>query len=88
MHSAHNTPSVVPQKPVYRGLRQRVGFSSPFASPILERNSVDTHSADLEKDEKELLVLARFPMLDINHYKMVNEVWHYYSVDWGNNCEL
>ena len=85
MHSKHSTPSVVPQKPMSKDLRQRVGFS-PFNPTILERKSTDTHSADLEKDEKGLPVLARFPMLDLNHYKMVNEVWHYYSVDWGTNC--
>lgn len=70
---------------MHKDLRHRVGFS-PFTSPIVERKSTDTHSADLEKDEKGLPVLARFPMLDLNHYKMVNEVWHFYSVDWGTNC--
>ena len=85
MHSKHGTPSIVPQKPIYKDLRHRVGFN-PFNATTLERKSTDTHSADLEKDEKGLPVLARFPMLDLNHYKMVNEVWHYYSVDWGTNC--
>ncbi len=71
---------------MHKELRRRVGFNTSFNSPVLERKSTDTHSADLEKDEKGLPVLARFPMLDLNHYKMVNEVWHYYSVDWGTNC--
>ena len=70
---------------MHKDSRHRVGLSA-FSSPILERKSTDTHSADLEKDEKGLPVLARFPMLDLNHYKMVNEVWHFYSVDWGTNC--
>ena len=86
MHSKHGSPSIVPQKPMHKDLRHRVGFSS-FTSPPVERKSTDTHSADLEKDEKGLPVLARFPMLDLNHYKMVNEVWHFYSVDWGTNCK-
>ena len=82
MHSQHGSPSVVPQKPMQR---YRLGLN-PFNFPIQERKSTDTHPADLEKDEKGLPVPARFPMLDLNHYKMVNEVWHYYSVDWGTNC--
>ena len=65
--------------------RHRAGLN-PFNTTILERKSTDTHSADLEKDEKGLPVLTRLPMLDLNHYKMVNEVWHFYSVDWGTNC--
>lgn len=24
--------------------------------------------------------------LDLNHYRIVNEVWHYSSVDWGHKC--
>ena len=70
---------------MHKDLRHRVGFS-PFTSPPVERKSTDTHSTDLEKDEKGLPALDRIPMLDLNHYKMVNEVWHFYSVDWGTNC--
>ena len=25
--------------------------------------------------------------LDINHYQIVDDVWHFSSVDWGRNCE-
>ena len=24
--------------------------------------------------------------LDLNHYNLVNQVWHYSSVDWGHKC--
>lgn len=24
--------------------------------------------------------------IDLNHYTIVNEVWHYASVDWGHRC--
>ena len=25
--------------------------------------------------------------LDLNHYRVVSEVWHYSSIDWGNKCK-
>ena len=25
--------------------------------------------------------------LDLNHYKVINEVWYYCSVDWGRKCK-
>ena len=27
-------------------------------------------------------------VLDLNHYRIVNDVWHFFSVDWGHNCKL
>jgi hypothetical protein len=24
--------------------------------------------------------------LDLNHYRIVNELWHFMSVDWGHRC--
>jgi hypothetical protein len=26
--------------------------------------------------------------LDINHYRIVDEVWHFASIDWGHRCKL
>lgn len=26
--------------------------------------------------------------LDLNHYRIVDEVWHFSSVDWGSNCKV
>ena len=26
------------------------------------------------------------PVSDLNHYRLVNEVWHFSSVDWGEKC--
>lgn len=27
------------------------------------------------------------PLLDLNHYQIVDDVWHFSSVDMGSNCE-
>lgn len=43
--------------------------------------------ADLEGHlEKSDSRSRRTGPLDLNHYRMVNEVWHYSSVDWGHKC--
>ena len=82
MCSEHNKPVSVPQNPLPQGLLARMQRNSHTT----QRKSTDTHSSDLEKDEKGVEVLAKSPMLDLSHYKMVNEVWHYCSVDWGAKC--
>lgn len=48
------------------------------------RPSVDTQSPDPEKDEKTMYRPSNSQMKDLNHYKVVNQVWHYCSVDWGS----
>ena len=81
MCSEHNTPVSVPQKVPASGLRAR--FDKTYSKYV--RESIDTHSSDPESNEKATLPTSRTPMLDLNHYKVVNQVWHYYSVDWGTN---
>ncbi len=51
-----------------------------------ERKSMDTHSSDPEAHEMEESHKTDEP-LDLNHYRIVDEVWHYCSVDWGSKCE-
>ena len=26
-------------------------------------------------------------LLDLNHYRIIDEVWHFCSVDWGHRCK-
>jgi hypothetical protein len=77
MCSAQNTPLPVAPKPVHIGLRQRIGI----------RKSVDARSSDIEMDEEGASSPIQSPLLDLSHYKLVNEVWHYCSVDWGSRCK-
>jgi len=51
-----------------------------------ERKSIDTHSSDPEAHEMEESRRDNSP-LDLNHYRIVDEVWHFCSVDWGSKCE-
>ncbi|KAL2043302.1 hypothetical protein N7G274_003608 [Stereocaulon virgatum] len=74
MRSNHNIPLPVAQKPVHIGLRQRIGI----------RKSVDARSSDIEMFEDGATSPIQSPLPDLSHYKLVNEVWHYCSVDWGS----
>ncbi|KAK3176454.1 hypothetical protein OEA41_007777 [Lepraria neglecta] len=82
MCSTHKTPIAVPPTSAFRRLRQRVGLHSHAP----ERKSMDARSSDIEMDIEGASSPVSSPMLDLSHYKMVNEVWHYFSVDWGTKC--
>ncbi|KAI9808671.1 MAG: hypothetical protein M1825_003823 [Sarcosagium campestre] len=58
------------------------------------RGRVDAQTApdfdDLEKKGAiglDLQSESRDQTLDLNHYRLVDDVWHYCSVDWGDKCE-
>ena len=51
-----------------------------------ERMSLDKHPADPESIEMEKSSDLIKP-LDLNHYRIVNEIWHFCSVDWGSKCK-
>ena len=52
----------------------------------MERRSVESHSLDLEKEGMANTSTSHSPPLDLSHYRLVEEVWHYCSVDWSNKC--
>lgn len=52
----------------------------------MERRSVGSQSLDLEKEGMTNPTALRPPPLDLSHYRLVEEVWHYCSVDWNNKC--
>ncbi len=54
--------------------------------PHMERRSVESHSLDLEKEGMAIPTSFRPPALDLSHYRLVEEVWHYCSVDWSDKC--
>ena len=47
----------------------------------------ETQTIDPEKDGDGMVATTSPNALDISHYKVVKEVWHYCSVDWGEKCE-
>ena len=51
-----------------------------------DRMSMEKHPEDLEASETGDPPDDDKP-LDINHYHIVDEVWHYCSVDWGSKCK-
>lgn len=50
--------------------------------------SSSSHSSDPEKDGHEHVSISDASTLNLNHYNIVNEVWHYCSVDWGSKCKI
>lgn len=54
--------------------------------PHVERRSVESQSLDLEKEGMAISTSLPSPTLDLSHYRVVEEVWHYCSVDWSNKC--
>ena len=43
-------------------------------------------SPDAESHEMQDGSEAPERMLNLNHYRIVNELWHFMSVDWGHKC--
>ena len=84
MCSEHNTPVVGPEKARPSRSRSRPRTPSRVA---VDHESVDAHSSDLEKDEHRISEPGQVPMLDMSHYKMIDQVWHFCSVDWGAKCK-
>ena len=79
MGSKPLTPAlVVPKEPM--STRQAI------MQAYKEQRSIDKHPADPEKIEMGKSEDRAKP-LDINHYRIVNEVWHFCSVDWGSKCK-
>jgi len=50
--------------------------------------TLQNHVMDLEGHLQKLdSRSSRTGPLDLNHYRIVNEVWYYSSVDWGHKCK-
>ena len=57
----------------------------------VEEQSILEGAADLEgrvTSSEQPSISSTRPSLDLNHYRIVDDVWHYSSVDWGRNCKL
>lgn len=55
----------------------------------VEEKSILDGAADLEgcvSSSEHPSVGSTCPTLDLNHYRIADDVWHFSSVDWGRNC--
>ena len=52
------------------------------------RKSVESHTGDMEGLHELSEFESRAGELDLNYYRLVNEVWHFCSVDWGSRCKF
>lgn len=49
--------------------------------------SAESHSDDIESHEMSYIGSGAGE-IDLNFYRLVNEVWHFCSVDWGSRCKI
>ena len=71
----------------YHGARLR---GSSYASPRIDGadgESEDRFSTDTEKGDPGNAADLRLDVLNLNHYRIVDDVSHYCSIDWGSNCD-
>ena len=53
-----------------------------------KNQNLQVDEIDMEKAAKDSSSSAHVAKgLDLNHYKVINEVWYYCSVDWGSKCK-
>lgn len=56
----------------------------------VEEKSILDGAADVEGRVSSLeqrSIRSTRPSLDLNHYRIADDVWHFSSVDWGRNCK-
>lgn len=72
-------------------LRSRLSHKSNKSDSIKQRARA-ANEADVESGESiamtELMHSAQLEIVqDLSHYQLVNDVWHWSTVDWGRRCE-
>ena len=84
MRSRQLTPEVVTSlgSTVVKVPSENTDSVATGASPLA------SHISDPEKNDHDPSPLMdSAEALDLSHYKLIDEVWHYCSVDWGEKCE-
>ena len=78
-----------PEKPAMVAMEsyQTHGMRARMHRWKLDRQSIDSHAVDLEMTPTYEKLASHDAGLDLNHYRLVNEVWYYCSVDWGSKCK-
>lgn len=63
---------------------------SPFRAMfhrLKDRSSLDSHAADVEMTSTDESPVSHSASLNLNHYLIIDEVWYFCSVDWGDKCK-
>ena len=81
MCSDHNKPAPVPAVSHHNGHIWNKLHTTP------QHAAINRPTSDPEKDGTRGVPTVARDTLDISHYKVVNEVWHFCSVDWGKRCK-
>ncbi|KAL6718069.1 hypothetical protein ACLMJK_004154 [Lecanora helva] len=81
MCSGHHKPTPIASTPQHH-LRLWTKHSNSS-----KHTSLASPLSDPEKNIKSIDAATNQDTLDVSHYKVVNEVWHYCSVDWGERCK-
>ena len=78
-----------PQKPVSVASRSHNTHRTPqevfhrVPKRAKEADAISLASMDVEKNQRIASPTTSSSLMDINHYRIVDEVWHFASVDWG-----
>ena len=75
-----------PLKPALVVHEERPSRTRALVQTFRDRKSTDTHSSDPEAVEM-VEPHKNDGDLDLNHYRIIDEVWHFCSVDWGSKCK-
>lgn len=72
-------PAIVPIQPNVVHAIKNTSFPKGFKSVESDSGDIESHHelAEVESDD-----------LDLNFYRLINEVWHFCSVDWGAGCKF
>ena len=79
-----------PNKPVVAATETP---QSPFRamfhglSRLKDSPSLDSHAADVEMTSADESPVSHSMSLDLNHYLIIDEVWYFCSIDWGDKCK-
>lgn len=54
---------------------------------LKDRSSFDSHALDVEMSSTSESPVSHATSLDLNHYRIIDEVWYFCSIDWGDKCK-
>ena len=69
----------------YQDMKQKATRNRKPKTTVSSASTTGHFSADVESIDPSTPTYSPTPM-DINHYRIVDEVWHFASVDWGHRC--
>jgi hypothetical protein len=82
MRCQHHKPVPIPSQPQHRTARE-VMHGVPGRSKHYDATKLADLHNDPEDQGSSPLATAKATTFDVNHYRIVSEVWHFASIDWG-----